>query len=222
MAISEFEKSAQKAAVEAVERRWKHDADLKRRLRWRARIGGIISIAVLLLGLAGIGVFAERQFGFHIPYLSDCEVWRSLCTTSENAVRKICPTERAEAPEKPPVPSYAEALAAFRGKTCTSWERVSAQRGPKAAAAGTRYLFLCGYGPNDVRLYQMTVDEKRTVDVVRLMQAGEPRPIEFASFRAEVKGRTSFLSCDGAVYFLGKKLAATAQIELDRLLGKRR
>ena len=222
MAISEFEKSAQKAAVEAVERRWKHDADLKRRLRWRVRIGGVLSIAVLLLGLVGIGVFAERQFGFRIPYLSDCAVWRSLCTASDGALQNVWPAEGAGSEEKAPALSYGEALAAFRCKTCTSWERVSAQRGPKAAAAGTRYLFLCGYGPNDVRLYQMTVDEKRTVDVVRLMQAGEPRPIEFASFRAEVKGRTSFLSCDGAVYFLGKKLAATAQIELDRLLGKRR
>ena len=220
MAISEFEKSAQRAAVEAVERRWKHDDDLKRRLRWRSRIGSFVSIVVLLAGLVGMGVFAERHFGFRIPYLSDCEMWRRLCATADDVAQRVGLSEPAE--KQVTIFSYDEALANFRGKTCASWTSVSATIGPKTAPSGTQYLFLCGYGPGDVRLYQMTTKDEGRADVVQLEQAKAPRPLELSAFRAALKGRTAYVSCGGKVYFLGKKLAATAQIELERLLGGRR
>ena len=219
MAVSEFEKSAQRAAVEAVERRWKHDADLKRRLRWRSRIGSFCSIVVLLSGLVGMGVFAELHFGFKVPYLSDCEIWQRLCATADGVMQRVDRSEPAE--KKVTTLSYDEALANFRSKTCTSWTAVSAKMGPKAAPAGTRYLFLCGYGPQDRRLYQMTAMEGGQVDVVQLGQSKEPRSLELSAFRAALKGRPTYVFCGGQVYFIGKKIAATAQIELERLLDVR-
>ena len=220
MAISEFEKSAQQAAVEAVERRWKHDNDLKRRLRWRSRIGNFLSIVVLLAGLAGMGVFAERFFGFHIPYLSDWEPWQHLTATANDVAQRVGKSEPAVTPEV--VLSYDAALANFQLKTCTSWAAVSEKMGPKTAPAGTQYLFLCGHAPGDVRLYQMTAKGGGQVDVVQLVQTKGPWPLKLPEFRAALKGRTAYVSCGGNVYFLGKKLAATAQIELERLLGGRR
>lgn len=220
MAISEFEKSAQQAAVEAVERRWKHDNDLKRRLRWRARIGSFLSIVVLLAGLVGMGVFAERFFGFHIPYLSDWEPWQRLTATANDVALHTGQSEPAETPEV--TLSYDAALANFHVKTCTSWTAVSEKMGPKTAPAGTRYLFLCGHGPGDARLYQMTAKGGGQVDVVQLVPSKGARPLELSAFRAALKGRAAYIFCGGKVYFLGKKLAATAQIELERLLGGRR
>lgn len=217
MAISEFEKSAQKAAVEAVEQRWKHDNDLKRRLRWRSRIGSFCSIVVLLAGLVGMGVFAERHFGFRIPYLSDCEAWQSLCSKVESAERFVGWETSAR---KKSVMSYDEALTSFCGKACTSWSQAPAEIGLKAAPAGTQYLFLCGYGLGDVRLYQVTAKGQGETDVVQLVRSGPPLLLEAAAFRAAVKGKTTFVFCRGNVYFFGKKMAAVAKIELDRLLDK--
>lgn len=198
MEKSEFEKSAQQAAVEAVERRWQRKHDAERRRRSRKTFGNFLAVVVLLLGLAGIAVFAARHYDIDVPCVSGFDFgrlfagWRGRVDVSQAEVNR-----RDE---------YARLLASFRGRKCILWRDAPKEIKPKAAAAGVRYLVLC-----DGRLYEWVSDGRGSAAVTALSPLSAPIGLEMKDFKSDVGGKPFLLICNDVLYAVGCKDESAAR-----------
>ena len=196
MAKSEFEKSAQQAAVEAVERRWQRQHDAERRHAARKTSVSLLACVVLLAGLAGIGYFAARHYGVDVPFEVDFDL-RDL----------VQGWGQGHGPSKAEIgrrDEYARLLEAFKGKKCVPWREAPAAVKPKTAAAGVRYLALCGT-KDDRRLYELVADGRGSMSVTALSPIAEPVGLSMEDFRSEVGGRPYLVLCNDVLYAVGGK-----------------
>ena len=198
MVKSGFEKSAQQAAVEAVERRWQRQQDAERRQRRRKTFGNLLAVVVLLLGVAGVAAFAARHYGIDIPHVADFDFgrlfagWRGRGDVSQAEVSRR--------------DKYARLLESFRGRKCILWRDAPKEIKPKAAAAGVRYLVLC-----EDRLYEWVSDGRGSASVTALSPLTEPIGLETKDFAADVAGKPFLLICNGVMYAVGCKDEVSAR-----------
>lgn len=190
MTKSDFEKSAQRTAVEAVERRWKRQRDAERSQRRRKTFGNLLAVIVLLVGVAGVAAFAARHYGMDIPHVEDFgrlfAGWRSRVDVSQAEVNR-----RDE---------YARLLASFRGRKCVLWRNAPKEIKPKTAAAGVRYLVLC-----EDRLYEWVSDGRGSASVTALSPLSVPIGLEMKDFMSDVGGKPFLLICNDVLYAIGCK-----------------
>lgn len=206
MAQSEFEKSAQRQAVEAVERRWQQQRDAERHQRRRKMFGNLLAIVVLMAGLVGLGSFAARQWGDKAPFLRHLDIRRWMSGSKAAKVPSAAEVGRRD--------EYARRLRSFRGKRCVLWREAPAAVKPKSAAAGRRYLALVN-DRGDRRLYELVSDGCGSVSVSALSPLAEPVRLEPKEFGSCVAGRPFLLLCDDVVYAVGCKDKA----DMDELVG---
>lgn len=192
MAKSDFEKSAQQAAVEAVERRWQQKHDAERSLRRRKTFSSLLTVAVLLLGVAGIAVFAARHYGIDVSHVTGFD-FQSLFVVWSGKVD----VSQAEVSRRD---KYARLLESFRERKCILWRDAPKEIKPKAAAAGVRYLVLC-----EGRLYEWVSDGRGSALVTALSPLTEPVGMEIKDFDAEVVGKPFLLLCNDILYAVGCK-----------------
>lgn len=194
MSRSDFEKSAQQAAVEAVEKRWQRKNDVERRQRRRKMLGNLFAFVVLLAGLVGIGYFALRHFGIDLPVPTIVDI-RGLVTGLERGPSAAEVDRRGE---------YVRLLESFRGRTCVQWRDAPAAVKPKTAAAGVRYLALCGE-QNDRRLYELVADGRGSMSVTALSPFAAPIALNMKDFRSETGGKPYLVLCNDVLYAVGCK-----------------
>lgn len=209
MAKSDFEKNAQQAAVEAVEKRWRQKNAAERRQRFRKRLGNLFAIVILLAGLVGVGCFAVRYFELDIPIPTDFDT-RDIVVGLGGG----CETSKAEIDRRN---EYVRLLASFKGKECIQWRDAPAAIKPKTAVAGVRYLVLCEER-GDKRLYELVSDGRGSMVVVALSPLTEPIRLEMKDFKEAVNGKPYFILCNDVLYVVGCKNELILQGLKDSLL----
>lgn len=209
MAYSDFEQSAQHAAVEAVERRWKQRHDAEMRLIWKKRLNTCLAVLVLLSGLCVGGYFAVQQYGDEI---------RNLIGFDVRDVAKILPVDGlgfgadGECRE-----SYVALIESFQDKECVLWRDAPSSVKPKSAQKGTRYLALVG-DRGAARLFDLAVNEGGVLSGKELSPVGRPVEVDMAKFNEAVAHKTYFIRCNGIVYVCGCKDLAQGKSQLRDLL----
>ena len=196
MAKSDFEKSAQQAAVEAVENRWRRKNDAERRQRLRKRFANLFAIVVLLAGLTGAGLFAVRYFEIDIPIPTDIGV--------RDFVDGLGGGREASKQEVDRRSEYVRLLDSFKGRECLQWRDAPESIKPKTAIAGVRYLVLCEER-GDKRLYELVSDGRGSMTVKVLSPLTEPIGIEMKDFKVAVSGKPYFILCNDVLYVVGAK-----------------
>lgn len=209
MAYSKFEQSAQHAAVEAVERRWKQRHDAEMRLRRKRRLNNCLAILVLLSGLCGIGWFAVRQYGDEIRRLTGFDVRDVAKMLPIGGLGSGADGESREA--------YVALIESFRGKECVLWRDAPNSVKPKSAQKGTRYLALVG-DRGAVRLFDLAVNERGVLSGKELSPVGGPVEVDMAKFNEDVAHKTYFIQCNDIVYVCGSKDLAQGTRHLKELL----
>ena len=209
MAYSKFEQSAQHAAVEAVERRWKQRHDAEMRLRRKKRLNNCLAILVLLSGLCGGGYFVVQQYGDEV---------RSLTGFDVRDVAKMLPIgglgSGADGGNRE---SYVALIESFRDKKCVLWRDAPNLVKPKSAQKGTRYLALVG-DRGAMRLFDLAVNERGVLSGKELSPVGVPVEVNMTKFNEVVARKTYFIQCNDIVYVCGCKDLAQGTRHLKELL----
>ena len=206
---SEFERSAQREAVAAVERRWKRQHDAERRQRMRRQLGNLLAIVVLLAGLAGVGCFAVRYFEVSIPFAADFDVGNFVAGLGRGReTSKVEIDRRGE---------YVRLLNSFKGRKCVQWRDAPTTIKPKTAVAGVRYLVLCEER-GDKRLYELVSDGRGSMTAKFFSPLTEPIGIEMKDFKVAVSGKPYFILCNDVLYAVGCKSELSLQGLKDSLL----
>ena len=209
MAYSDFEQSAQHAAVESVERRWKQRHDAEMRLRWKKRLNNCLAILVLLSGLCGVGYFAVQRYGDEI---------RNLIGFDIRDIAKMLPvgglgsSSDGECRE-----SYVALIESFRDKECVLWRDAPSSVKPKSAQKGTRYLALVG-DRGAVRLFDLIASGNGAFAGKELSPVGSPVDVDVTKFNEGVANKTYFILCNDIVYVCGCKDIAQGKRQLKDLL----
>lgn len=194
MAKSDFEKGAQQAAVEAVERRWRQKNDAERRRRRRKRVKNIMAGMILFAGLLGVGWFSVNYYEVDIPLLVPVDVRGVMSMVASGAGPSKAEVDRRS--------TYARLLSSFKGKEFALWRDAPASIKPRSATVGTRYLALCGTR-DDKRLYELVADGKGSMSVLSLSPISEPIEQGMRDFRNEVGDRPYLVLCGDIVYAVG-------------------
>ena len=209
MAYSDFEQSAQHAAVEAVERRWKQRHDAEMRLRWKKRMGNCLAILVLLSGLCGVGYFAVQHYGDEIRNLIGFDVRDVAKMLSLGGLGFSAGEECRE--------SYVALIESFRDKECVLWRDAPSSVKPKSAQKGTRYLALVG-DRGAARLFDLIANGSGGFFGRELSPVGRPVDIEMIKFNKVVEHKTYFILCNDIVYICGCKDISQGKRQLKDLL----
>lgn len=192
--LSDFEKKAQSAAVEAVERRWKLQHDAERRQLLRKKLGNLFAVFVLLAGLMGVGYFVTRHYGVEISIAEYFDL--QGLGAKLNMGRTLSKVEIDRRNE------YARLLRSFSGRKCVLWQNAPATIRPETAAAGVRYLLLSSE-KKDARLYEMVSNGQGSMSVAALSPLSVPMGLSVGKLRKVLKGKPFFILCEDVVYVGG-------------------
>ena len=209
MAYSDFEQSAQHAAVEAVERRWKQRHDAEMRLLRKKRLNNCLAILVLLAGLCGVGCFAVQQYGDRIRDFIGFDIRNVAGMLSFGGSESAGDGESHEA--------YVALIESFRDKECVLWRDAPSSIKPKSAQKGVKYLALVG-DRGAVRLFELTASGEGGFSGRELSPVGSPVDIGKTKFNKVVEHKTYFILCNDIVYICGCKELARGKRQLKDLL----
>lgn len=227
--VSEIEQGAKRAAVEAVEARWKRSERIRRRAELRRVLRNASSLLILVAIAAG---------GVYWWYHRDCvdglidNVKRSVSASEkpvEEAVPRMVPAplldDRKEKTvvEKvvdtvliKPDPAaeqrerYLRLVSVFSESAVGPWKQVPVELLPKNAPPGTVYHALVPRHPAGYDIYAMTTAEKGvTLDL--LSPIADPVRVAAADFKASCAGTVYLIEKDGKVYWDGKATEKSAK-----------
>lgn len=196
MAYSDFEQSAQHAAVEAVERRWKQRHDAEMQALRKKRLNNSMAIFVLLSGLCGIGYYAVQRYGDEIHNLigfdiRDIAKMLPVCGLGSDADGKYRE-------------SYVAMVESFRDKECVLWRDAPSSVKPKFAPKGVKYLAIVA-DRGALRLFDLMASGNGTFSGKELSPVGSPIEVDIAKFNEAVAHKPHFILCNEIVYVCGCK-----------------
>lgn len=208
---SSFEGSAQRAAVEAVERRWaQRNAAARRTARTsvaKSCLGWLLLLGALLAG----GAYAVRHFGLDV---SDFSPFRFVKRQVLGVGDDLTEAERAR------IDAFAGALAAFDRSDILPWKSAPQEVRPKHAPGGFTYRMLIERIGGTCGIYEMVANGKGGVSVYELSPMGKPMKVTLADFNRAKGGSVYLIDCGGKVYVCGAGTGEAGVAFARRLLGK--
>lgn len=182
---SPFEKSAQQAAVESVERRWaaKHPA-ARRPVQTGTRMRLFAAVGLLAVTLVA-GTLMLNPLRISLPDLTQTFV------DLRNA-------------ERDGIDLFMSELQTFGTDDVLPWKSAPQEVRPKRAPGGFTYRMLIETPNGTCGLYQMVADGKGRLSVSELSPIGHPLDVSLADFnRARRDSAVYLIACGGKVYVCG-------------------
>lgn len=235
MRVSEIEREAKRAAVDAVEGRWKRAEAFRRRAAMRKFLRNVFAV-LMLLAIAGGGVvwYQNREDASEIvgrvrsAVLSEeapsaAEPSRIVPAPLLDGAREKTLVEKAvETVVAKPDPAaefrerYMRLVSVFTKSAVGPWNQVPAEMRPKNVPSGTVYHALVPRHPAGYDIYAMTTGAKgMTYDL--LSPIADAVRVSSADFKAARANAAYLIEKDGRVYWGGKATAESAKALQRRL-----
>lgn len=208
--ISDFEKSAQRAAVDAVEQRWQRTQASSRNAARVSKIKSILSTLVLLAVVGVGGYFALQYFGIEIPKPRQLEGSIKIVTS---LIPKGMSDENARS-----VDAFVNTLHRITDNPMKPWKSAPAEVKPKGARAGLKYTVLIEKKGGSCGLFEMVADGKGGMTVKEIPPAGNPVPATMGDFKKAKVGNVYLIECEGTVYVCGSDDVKTGRALVKRLV----
>lgn len=189
---SNFEQRAANERVDAVERRWARQDEIRRRNERRATLRRWTMYAVLALAALAVAGGAWIWTGHKLSYgilddaLEDLFRRRSLNTA-----------ERAR------IDDFSASLKQFDVPELRLWKEASKRIRPRNAASGLVYRMLIAKKGGGSGLYEMVADGRGGLSVEEITPLGIPQKVTLAEFNRRKAGEVYLILCEGKVYVAG-------------------
>ena len=188
---SEYEISAKRAAVDAVEKRWqareKANATTTHNQLFKRAVVVVAGIIIFVLALHVVMSRSGYELG-------------SLCKAVDFLhLREDAATEaKTKAYRK-----YAEVVSLFKSGKSAVWREAPETIRPKSAVAGTSYYALVLDADGNYDIYEMTATGGGGVSVWLLSPFVEPKVTTMSEFKENRQGKKYFIEHAGVVYACG-------------------
>lgn len=203
---SNFEQNSRRAAVEAVERRWREKNAAIRKSGRRRAFGRMLAVGACLLGggAALVVILPRLGYGGGVSLPS----WR----TWMSAEQSINEDERSH------IDVFSANLHRFKVGKLELWRMAPRAVKPKNAAVGTVYHVLAEKKDGTCGLYRMTAKGDGVFAVAELTPFGKPIPMKLSDCNKTRKGALQLIEHEGTVYVCGAKDVAVGQALLQRFI----
>jgi len=192
LSVSDIEKGAKQAVVDAVEARWKRQDQLNRHLARRATLRSVLSVLLLLILCGGVFWYLVESGIVQKPQVI------------ETVQEKLSPAPSFQK-------RYLDLSATFREKEPLGpWTSAPASLRPKNASVGTIYHALVARQPVGYDLYEIIVEAKGKLSYYILSPIAEPVRVTAADFKV-ASSAGYLIEREGAVYICGKMTDASVQ-----------
>ena len=190
----EFVTKAKQSAVAAVEARFKHEEEIRRKMERRARAKGCLAWVILLAMAAAGGVYwACRHYGIDISEVR-LRVQEELQTRRYERIEEV-----------------------FRISPIADWRAAPEDLRPGKAATNTIYYAMLPADEGRM-LLELTVAPGGSMSVRRLSAIAEPVALEPDAFQRLTAKTPYLIQAGGNVYFCsGKKVSADKETFRSRL-----
>lgn len=235
MRVSEIEREAKRAVVDAVEERWKRAEAFRRRAARRKFLRNAFAVLLLLaIAVGGIVWYQNREDAGKIvarmrtTVLSgeapaEAEHSRVVPAPLLDGAREKTVVEKAvETVVAKPDPAaefrvrYMRLVSVFTKSSLAPWNQVPAELRPKNAPPGTVYHALVPRHPAGYDIYAMTTGAKgMTYDL--LSPIADAVRVSAADFKAARANAAYLIEKDGRVWWGGKATAELAKALQSRL-----
>lgn len=205
---SEFEQSAQAAAVAAAERRWRERRDAERSQLRMKNAKGCLALVLLLTGLVAGGWLVVRSPEVNVP---GCEGVLDVARILAGVEKESSAFERRLRDD------YADNLQGFCVERLVLWKDAPPAVKPKTSQRPLRFLALVEAARDDVQLYDLQTDGRGRTSVKSLSPLSCSSEVPYETFKDAVSGKVYFVRCEGAVYVCGSEDLAQARAALSRL-----
>lgn len=188
---NEYEMSAKRAAVEAVEKRWQAREEAQAKAKRRHSFANVAIVAAVVIVAALAVQFVLPRFGYEIADLSNAIDFLHM---SDEAADEGMPKECKK---------YADVVSLFKGGKAAVWRDAPETIRPKTAIAGTMYHALVLSADGNYDIYEMTANGSGGVSIWLMSPFFEPKVVTTAEFRNARQGKRYFIEHAGVVYACG-------------------
>ncbi len=202
---SNFEQRVANERVDAVERRWLHQDEERRRVGRRAAVRrytryamlAIVGLVVAIVSWIGTG----HKFSLRIPDETLEGFFRGKGLSRSE---RVC------------LDGFAAAIRQFDVPEFLRWKDAPRTMRPKSATSGFKYRMLIEKRGGVCGLYEMTADGKGHLSVVEQTPFGVEKKSSLAEFNRAKSSAVYLISCEGRAY-----VAGTDDVEAGRTLLRR-
>ena len=188
---SNFEKSAQQAAVDAVEARWaRNNATAKRISRGKSLKSFFAYVFLTLILIAG-GFYALSYCGCEIPSFDSVdEMLLSLLP------RGMCDKDLEH------LDSYVKSINRFKVGKIKLWKDAPEMIKPKNASSGLRYFIFAPKKNGGLGLYEAVANGRGGMKMLEIIPTGLSVEITMSQFK-ESKNGAYLIECGGEIFVCG-------------------
>ena len=188
---SDYEMSAKRAAVEAVEKRWQAREEAQAKAKRQRSFTSVAAVAAIVIIAALVVQFVMPRFGYEIADLSNViDFLRMSDNAADEGMAKDCQ-------------KYAEVVSLFKSGKAAVWRDAPESIRPKTAIAGTMYHALVLSADGNYDIYEMTANGSGGVSIWLMSPFFEPKVVTTAEFRNARHGKRYFIEHAGVVYACG-------------------
>ena len=236
--VSEIERDAKRAVVDAVEGRWKRAEAFRRRAALRKFLNNAFAVSLLVAMAVGAAVwYLNRERANAVVDKMRTAVFSNREPTETSPSRTVPAPLLDGAREKTAVEKVVETIVTkpdstagfreryvklvemFSGKLAGSWKSVPASMRPANVPAGTVYHALVPRRPAGCDIFELTTGKKgMTYDLLSPIAA--PARVTVSDFKDACDMAGYLIAKDGQVYWCGKATAESAKVLQSRLQAK--
>jgi len=194
---SEFERQAAREAVDAVERRWQRDADIRHKQQLRKRVTSILAVLFLLVAAAAAGWgYVQWRKGVRMQDL--LQRGESLFRSDANDIDSG-------------MSEYMEIVNELLSAPVKLSKEMPEELKPKKAASGQQYVALSRDRKGVLSVFRMTADGHGKTDMQKLSLGRPPQKVSYAEFKAARDGCPYLVVVGKIAYLYGSTKLADAE-----------